>query len=356
MNKSKTNALLAPRLWMWAAPAVITIACLALYFRFTQSNPPSVFQDVSLQQWSDEAVQASAPIKAYAFPLKPQANLPSGFSPDLALRTQLPVLKAAADRGNANAACVLARAADLCGPNRYNLTLDEYPPHYLANLSDKNIEKFAQKLEFREKRMSALCSDIDPNDVGDANQRLLQSALAGNPRSMLKFALSPAEADKANKDKNKNKKPSKNNFSVAYRNYAESMLNAAAKAGDLEAIANVARAYAGGRIDSEIGSLRIQQDRVKSIAATRALALISQELEKQEMPSFYDTQGNKELEDGIRTVMGHMRPAERKRLAQLELAYFKAYQAAPKGDRFDRDPLDDLPEQACNDASLISAR
>lgn len=266
-----------------------------------------------------------------------------GTHASLALKPQLPVLRSAADRGDTRAACTLAWALELCGRRSQHDRMLDYPDEYLASLDDSQAEKVSRALEFRERRVSAICAGMTPEDAVDVEERLLQSALTGHPESMARFATLSKLPEKYSVF-------SSAEFSAAYRENAESMLNRAAEAGDLHALSSISFAYSSGSISSALGDLPVKIDRIKAIAATSALIRIRGSGEKEKMPPqhvYVGETGNQTMLQSVREVLKRANQGELTRFAQLESAYIDAYNRHLQASRVAHGLIDDLPEQAC---------
>lgn len=320
----------------------LTILLTIFFFAYSDSSKKKYFSEDSIRHEAPQRDMSRGNAEFSAMPNPASAgeglHKNAVFMPAMPLKPQLSALKEAADEGDAKAACVLATAQDFCGRTMNNLPVMEYPQSYLSALNDAQFEKFMRSVAMRETRAANLCADIRPEDLLDVNERLLNSALLGNTKAMTRFALLPALPDGISV-------ASKERLAMAYRGNAESLLNRAASFGDIEAIANVASAYAAGNITSAMGDLSVKVDSVKSAAASRAMARISEDLAKKQMPSFYDSHDLPQ--EGIQWLMQGMSQAELLRLEKLESVYYNAYWLRSKDGRLDRDPLDDLPEFAC---------
>lgn len=284
-------------------------------------------------------------------PIRPVTRS-SAFHPSLALKSQLPELRAAADRGDAHAACFLAWALDLCERRSNHDRLLDYPDDYLARLDDTQAERVSIALNFRERRVSAMCADMKPGDAADIEERILQSALAGHPRSMSRFATLSSLPERYTVY-------SSTDFATAYRENAEAMINRAAEAGDLDAIASISFAYSSGYISSALGDLPIKGDRIKAMAAASAMWRIRGVAEKEKLPTAYvggDDGRDQAARQLVRNRLVSASQDELIRFTRLESAYVDAYRQQAMGNSAAHGLLDDLPEQACPSVSSFGSR
>jgi len=249
------------------------------------------------------------------------------YAPDEPLSIQLNTLRRLADTKDPYATCILAFALDFCvrGPDR--MIVADYAFKDPDDLDDKAISRLAVNDEFR-KRYALTCANLSKDDFSDMDQRLLQSARMGNAASMARFALLPFRPGHANQDPN-------SEFSIAYRQNAESMLNRAAEAGIPEAVKGVYYAYAQGEIISAMGNLKIREDRVKSLAAFRALQLNAEEADK------------RIAEESLNRDLALLSAPELSRFWQLTTLYSASSKETAKELQFVENVLDDFPEKAC---------
>jgi hypothetical protein len=322
---------------------VFALAICAFFMRDCEfgadNNPNASAITFASNQHSSRAPESIDQERSAQFlPSHRRGGLPVVYHASVALKSQIAGLRSAADSGNAYAACVLASALDLCGRRRNDLVMFDYPDGYLTSLSDTQADRFSMAISRREQAMSIMCLGIEPEDLRDVDERLLQSALAGHPASMARLASLP---EKSNRGLNITKKQ----FAIAYREHAEVMLNRAAESGELSAIEQISSAYAMGAITSAMGNLPIKADELKFLAASHALTLIRDDLKKRRLPvDYFDDQ---ELRVTIRSRMAGMRKEELSRFSRLTSTYYRAYRAryAESDDNFA--PLDELPERAC---------
>ena len=127
------------------------------------------------------------------------------------------------------------------------------------------------------------------------------------------------------------------------------MLNLAADAGDLDAIAAIGFAYSIGEIKSAMGALMVEEDRVKSAAAFLALARIRDNVEKVNLPAKYTDDGGLKIStERLKDSMNH---EELSRLDKMESTYIKAYQTRTRDMPTFPEFLAELPEYACADVN-----
>ena len=172
------------------------------------------------------------------------------------------------------------------------------------------------------------CAGLDGASFRDLDQRLLQAAQTGHVRSMTRFALLPFRLGSG-------ENVSDPTFVLAHRKHAESMLNRAAEAGDMEAVRGVYQAYGLGYITSAMGAVVVEKDLVKSTAALRA------------MSRHAGPEDRSALEQSIASAMQGMSRADIARMERLESSYFHAGRGGSSIWEDDRDVVEDLPEKVC---------
>lgn len=263
-------------------------------------------------------------------------TLASIYDPDTALISQLGKLRALADRSNPYAACVLAWALDLCSKSPQLIPVGEYSNMDLKNLDEETITNIAGSLEFQD-GYEKICSGLVTDDLRDMDERLLQSARMGHVRSMTRFAnFLPRPGSGLGH--------STQDLSIAHSRAAEKMLNAAAEAGDPEAIRGIYNAYSAGYISSEMGDVEVTIDIAKSLAALRATSLDAHPNEKSD------------LDQGIAGALAQMDRVQRSRFDHYESVYRRAYAKASKDGAGVRGALDDFPEKVCIEGFSASLR
>jgi hypothetical protein len=319
------------------ALGVLLFSIFVINSRGTIWSARSPSPDISTKKYAEPAMHTPEPIRPLSIsPIRHNLSDPS-----TSLKAQLPVLRAAADRGDQHATCLLASMLDLCGRKIDSSALHNYPDSYLLAMDKTQSENWARATKLYEDVVSSVCAGLDSADFVDADERLLRAALTGNARAMAKFALLPFRMDESHS-------LSKSELEQAYKENAESMLNKAAEAGDLDAIAAVALSYSSGYIQSAMGNLPVRNDAVKTLAAFRTLIWIRDNSKKGELPPKYTADGGLEVSTDAMTDMARrLSPMELMQAERLASAYYEAYRDERAENAGLHTLLKDMPEYAC---------
>ncbi len=262
------------------------------------------------------------------------------YYPNAAIKYQLPILRDAADKGDSHAACVLSHALLLCKKIEEDLSLFRYSNHYLLSLSKKEVEFLVASIASHENAASAICENVDQNDLEEIDERIYQSAALGDKSAMHIYATQ-------SNNQNIPQKPGEKIEFLAerYSEHAESMINHAADSGDPAALLSIYITYSSGFI--ETGSsprVQLERDPVKAIAAFRALLTVDDFYLK----SRYTPYDIANAEKSIKRRLSTLNNADRVRLAEMEDAYILSYRAERRTSSIEDEFLNELPEQACS--------
>lgn len=333
-------------LYAFSGVTMLAIAFVMFAFFITQDHG---MDEKSVSDFAMNNPDDSSPMPLHSFGVtktmtRVGAPQTSAYHPSMPLKNQVATLVRAADVGEANAACVLSAALDLCARYHAGHFMDRYPDAYLASMSEEQAEQFVMATSYREERVEAMCAGIDENQIAESKAWIVQSALAGYQSSMSRF-VEPARGQDLGKSRDDQR------VAIAYRVNAERMLNRAADAGSIEAIRAISIAYATGEIASPLGVVSIRSDELKALAASNALMMIRERAKMDKMP--FDASDYSELESSIRSQMAAMDRHDLSRFSKLSSIYFNAYEA-----RLEKDPdkfgvLADLPENACGVDSML---
>ena len=312
------------------------IALLSIIAAIIHSDRDS--NEKSMASLKVTAEQAAEPVRSH-----PRASFAYSFSQDNSLKFQLPFLLEAAQSNDSYAACVLARALQICrqrdSENESDFFLDAYPSEYTASLSDEEVASLANAVAIREKKASAICDQIVASDYEMFDEIVYKSARLGDPVSMRVFALQhdkrtmfgdPVAVSKLHVDR--------------HGKYAEQMLNRAADAGDPVAIRSVYSVYATGVISTSFDKVKVRRDEVKSIAAYIALKAV----DDYRLKARSSAKEIAQTEQNIHESVSGFSQADQIRLARLKEAYVRAYRAKRRPVSTREELLDTLPEQACS--------
>jgi hypothetical protein len=247
------------------------------------------------------------------------------------LSSQLRALRRHADRGDRYATCILAFALDLCARGADRIITGDYANTMTEAIADEAVERMAMDMAFKERHALA-CAGLEEERYEDIDQRLLGSALAGHVPSMRKFALLPSRPGSSIDDPH-------SEFAQAHGRHAERMLNAAAEAGDPEAVRGVHYAYSLGYITSALGSLPVEKDAAKSFASLLAMARHAA------------TEDRLAMERGIAQSVESMTPADLSRFTRLKAAYDRPGREQEAIWRGGENVMKDFPEVACADVA-----
>lgn len=247
------------------------------------------------------------------------------------LSSQLRALRRHADLGDRYATCILAFALDLCARGADRIITGDYASTMTEAVADEAVERMAMDMAFKE-RHALTCAGLEEERYEDIDQRLLGSALAGHVPSMRKFALLPSRPGSSIDDPH-------SEFAQAYGRHAERMLNAAAEAGDPEAVRGVHYAYSLGYITSASGSLPVEKDAAKSFASLLVMARHAR------------TEDRLAIEGKVARSMETMAAPDLSRLARLKAAYDRPGHEREAVWRGGEDPMKDFPEVACADVA-----
>ncbi len=318
----------------WLVIAIAAFLCATVFLQRGSAKPGRVAStDISRIEPGDASMTN---VRNVAMPDQPGARriaerrVPA-YDPAAPLAPQLQRLRNLSDSGDAYATCVLAWALDLCVRGGDRISVAEYGGADPEDLEERDVDRIAKSLEFSERHENS-CAGLDGASFRDLDQRLLQAAQAGHVRSMARFALLPLRLGSG-------ENASDPTFVLAHRTHAESMLNRAAEAGDMEAVRGVHQAYGLGYITSAMGTLVVERDLVKSTAALRAMARHA------------GPEDRSALEQNIASAMQGMGRADVARMERLEATYFHADRGGSGIWEDDQDVIEDLPEKVCADAA-----
>ena len=324
----------------WSALLLLVAGCLV-----TMDGGVSYIGDGS--EYADAASAArdgerlrtvSVPAPRMALRMQP-AKAFSHYAP-MSVKPQLPSLRAAAQAGDARAACTLASVFHLCAKAEFMPTFDQYSSAYLAGMDKAQAERFAMRTAYFDERVSVMCDGIDAEDMRDMGERWLQSVMAGFstplPRRLWLYAdAEPVEAGERRR------------LVGVSRDSVERMLNRAAESGDVAAIEAVSMAYVIGRIATPAGTVALSPDHLKASAASYALLMIRDEKRKRKLP--VDEYADDESIRGMRGGMSVMNAHELAEFTRISTMYYQAYQARFAGHPAEDEMLAELPESVCRD-------
>lgn len=308
---------------------LVIVAGLLMYSSKSNTIKATLPEHTTLER--DNAHTAVAPISSIpvvaSTPYRVQEPL-EVYNPTATLDSQIDKLRKLADRREPYATCVLAWALDFCSRGSHINPVEDYADIDLSDQGERMLNRIGADLAFHD-RYEVICPGLNPGNFKDIDERMLQSALMGNTKSMARLALLPNRFGGG-------LDISRIDFAVAYQKNAESMLNRAAEAGDPDALLGIYQAYSRGYIESAMGELKVKEDLVKSTAAARALS------------RYADPESRKGFEDVIAESLARMSPAQQSRLASLESKYQRAQEKNTTGADASPDGImDDSPEQAC---------
>lgn len=329
MNNAKKKRTFGRWLYLASAIAAVFIFAAFLWLRLNNGQSDAAAPgDPQPGPQQERSAQARATIASTdsepAHTVQQRALI---YDPGSPLSPQLKFLRGLSDRHDPYATCVLAFALDLCarGPDR--MIVDDYAHADPASLDQKSINRMAENFEFRE-RYANTCAGLDQSSFADMDRRLLQSARLGHVASMTRFALLPFRPGSNSEDP-------KSEFALAYRENAEAMLNRAAEAGDPEALRAIHNAYSNGYITSAMGTLEVEKDQAKSIAAYLA------------MSRYAGIDDRKIMEQTIEREVAQMSSAEVSRFSRLESLYSSPGRNNATDPEQGERVIDDFPEKAC---------
>lgn len=249
------------------------------------------------------------------------------YDPDAPLSSQLRALRQHADLGDRYATCILAFALDLCARGADRIITDDYAQAMTEAIAEEAVDRMAAGMALEE-RHALQCAGLEGERYEDIDRRLLASALAGHAPSMRMFALLASRPGRGVEDPD-------SEFARAHRRHAEAMLNAAAEAGDPEAVRGVHYAYAMGYITSAFGELPVEKDAAKVNASLLAMARHAQPEDASAM------------ESAVERAVEAMTPAEVERFSRLRSAYDRPALGRETRWRGGEDVMKDFPEVAC---------
>ncbi len=245
------------------------------------------------------------------------------------LSSQLRALRRHADQGDRYAACILAFALDLCARGAERVITDDYAHTISEAVVDEAVDRMAVGMAFKERHALA-CIGMEEERYEDVDRRLLASALAGHVPSMRNFALLPSRPGRGVEG-------SDPELAQAHRRHAERMLNAAAEAGDPQAVRAVHYAYAMGYITNGFDELPVEKDAAKTYAS---LLVMSRHARSEDVPA---------MQRAVAQSVETMAPAEFERFARLKSAYDRQGNSSETLWRGGDDVMKDFPEVACAD-------
>lgn len=210
----------------------------------------------------------------------------------------------------------------------------------MASLSEKEADSLASAVASRESAASAICEGIDPYDLEEIDGRIYQSAALGDVGAMRIFSMQSYSQDGLLQlDERDHFKAER------HSEYAESMMNHAADAGDPDALNAIFFSYSAGIIYTPFNKANLRVDPVKSIAAFRALLSVDEYFLKSRYSAHFFT----EAEKSIKSRFAMLNDADKIRLAEMEDAYIRAYRAERRAHGIEEELFNELPEKACAD-------
>lgn len=327
----------------WPALLLLVVGCLVtMDGGVSDSGDGSEYADAGSAMRDREVMRtASVPAPRMALGLQP-AKAFSHYAP-VSVKPQLPSLRAAADVGDAQAACMLASVFELCAKANYRPTFDDYSTAYLAGMDKVQAERFAMRTAYFDDRVSTMCDGIVADDMRDVSERWLHAVNAGFslplPRRLLlesvvgsNDAVAPEAAPV---------------LVGADRDSIERMLNRAAESGDMSAIEAVSLAYSTGRILTPAGAVEFPPDELKALAASYALLMIRDDMRNRKLP--VEDYGHDETMRGIRGRMAVMDARALEAFTRISAGYYQAYRARSTRNSPEDELLAELPEGICRD-------
>lgn len=249
------------------------------------------------------------------------------YDANASLRSQLDSIEIMADRGDPYATCVLARALDICVSEEYMLNVGDLEGGDIETLDEDELNSMQKTLELS-RSAKAMCDGLTANDLSKYFHRMIESARLGDTKSMSRltsFQLTMANGvDEVAR-----------RYASFYQENAERMLNESALAGEPEAILSVYHGYSSGRLDILGGSISLDVDLVKSLAAARTLE------------TYADRRGGDELLSFIATTSQRLNRSEEMRMRILESAYSRNYRKKAVGSKIHSIENDDFPSVYC---------
>ncbi len=303
---------------------IVLTALISIIVTVMQSDHDSNGKGIASSE--SATVQAAMPVRSH-----PRASIAHTFSQDKPLKFQLPFLLEAAKNNDSYAACVLARALQICrqrdDEGESDAFLDAYASEYTATLNNEEVASLANAVAIREKKASAICDQIIASDQDIFDDIVYKSAQSGDPVSMRIFALQhdkrtmfgdPVAVSKLHIDR--------------HNKYAEQMLNRAADAGDPIAIRSIYSVYATGVISTSFDKVKVRRDAVKSIAAYAALKSVDDYRLKARSRAGDIAQAEAYINESV----SGFNQTDHIRLARLKEAYVRAYRTKKDLERSER--------------------
>jgi hypothetical protein len=324
--------------------SIIVVLLISIFFiEISDKERMTVLRD-SDSTGGSSVLDDKLPLPKLAVPTARSSipSLPKGtrsYYPNAAIKNQLPDLRDAADKGDSHAACVLSRALVLCRNAAEDLSLSRYSSHYLASLSEKEVDSFTSNLASNEGAVSEICRGINKSDLHDIGERIYQSAALGDKGAMYMFSAQSYSQDNFGEGNLLS-----DVLAQRHSQHAESMINDAADSGDPAALLSIYTAYSLGFIDTDsTRRVSFEVDIVKAIAAFRALLSVDDFYLK----SRYSPYDFANAEKSIQHSMSMLDDADKVRLAKMEDAYIRSYRSKRRARDVSEELRNELPEQAC---------